>query len=81
MRSEDNLAIIAKYTKFPLDTVRAMDPYAYDPNLTPDTETILDMQRMFLAEGQLNYTTPLAADQLIDPSLAKAAAAKLGPAR
>lgn len=78
VKNEGNLAIVAKYTKFPLETVRGMDPYDFDPNLPPDPETILDMQRVYLTEGQLNYTTPLTADKLIEGSFAQAAADKLG---
>ena len=73
------MAIIAKYTKLPMQTLKASDSYAYDPNLTPDSETVLEMQRLFLAEGQLNYSSPLPADRLIDGSFSKYAAEKLGP--
>ena len=46
---------------------------------TPDAETALDMQRVYMSEGLLTYSTPLTADRLIDGSFSKAAVEKLGP--
>src|SRR5919199_1295904 len=47
----DNLQAYAKYTGTPVETLRSMDAYDFDPNLAPDTATLLDMQRVFIAEG------------------------------
>ena len=78
VRSEDNLEAIAKYTGLSVDALHGMDPYMYDPDLMPDTNTVLDMQRAFFSDAQLAYTTLLTADQLIDPSFSSAAVATLG---
>jgi len=77
--SDDNLASLSKYTKLPVETLKASDPYAYDPNLTPDTETVMGMQQLFMANGQLAYTAPLPAERLVDGAFSKYAAEKLGP--
>jgi len=78
-KTEDNLAILSKYTKLPVETVRAADVSYFPPDLAPDVDTVLDMQSVYMAEGLLTYSTPLRADQLIDGSFAKYAAEKLGP--
>jgi len=42
------------------------------------TEAITDMQRFFMAEGQLDYTSPLP-ERLIDASFVHEAVDQLGP--
>ncbi|HEY7062742.1 MAG TPA: ABC transporter substrate-binding protein [Chloroflexota bacterium] len=79
--SDDNLQIFAKYTKMPVDTLRAIDPYGFDPDLRPDTDTLLDMQRLFFDAGILVFNPPLTADKLVDDSYSRAAAQQLGPYR
>ncbi len=78
-KSDQNVAILSKYIKLSTDTIKASDWFDYDPNLTPNTETILDEQRVFMAEGQLTYSVPLPAERLIDASFDTDAAQKLGP--
>ena len=80
-KSDDNLAILNKYTKLPVESIRAGDAPSFRSDLAPDAETVLDMQLVYMSEGLLTYSTPLTADQLIDGSFSKAAVEKLGPYR
>jgi len=80
-KSEANLSIFSKYSKLPLDTVQAMVPYQFRPDLAPDEETIMAIQRFYVAEGLLTYEELLPIERLVDASFSKAAAEKLGPYR
>src|SRR5712692_1466732 len=60
-KTEDNLAILSKYTKLPVETVRAADVSYFPPDLAPDVDTVLDVQSVYMAEGLLTYSTPLRA--------------------
>jgi NitT/TauT family transport system substrate-binding protein len=79
--SEENLEVFSKYTRLGVDVLRNIDQYGFDPDLRPDTETLLDMQRLFLDAGILTYSPPLPAERIIDESYSRAAAAQLGPYR
>jgi NitT/TauT family transport system substrate-binding protein len=78
-KSDANLASISQYASLPVDTLRGMDLYAFDPDLKPDADTIMDLQQFYMAEGQLGYATPLPIERLVDPSFAEYAADQLGP--
>jgi NitT/TauT family transport system substrate-binding protein len=78
-KSEENLAILNKYTKVPVETLRTMDPYDLDANLAPDADTVVDMQQTYMQQGLLNYAQPLPLSQLVDSSFSDFAAQKLGP--
>jgi NitT/TauT family transport system substrate-binding protein len=75
----ENLQAYAEYTATPIDTLKSMDPYAFDRNLTPDQNTLLDMQRVFIAEGVLSQPQPIPTEQIVDPTLVQRAVAQLGP--
>ena len=79
--SDANLEIFAKYTRLSVDVLRNLDPYGFDLDLRPDTETLLDMQRVFFDAGILTFTPPLTADRIVDESYSRAAAAQLGTHR
>jgi NitT/TauT family transport system substrate-binding protein len=79
--SDANLDIFARYTPLGLDLLRNIDQYAFDPDLKPDTETLMDMQRLFQEAGILVYNPPLPAERVIDETYSRAAAADLSPYR
>ena len=79
--SDQNLEIFSKYTRLPVDTLRSIDPYGYDPDLKPDTETLMDMQRVFFDSGILVFNPALTVERVVDDSYSRAAAAQLGPYR
>jgi NitT/TauT family transport system substrate-binding protein len=76
-----NLEIFSKYTRLAIDTLRNMDPYGYHPDLQPDAETLMDMQRVFFDAGILVYNPPLTPDRILDETYSRAAVAQLGPYR
>jgi len=78
---DEHLRAYAKYTNLALDTLRQIDRYDFHPDLRPDTETLLDMQRVFLEAGILTYSPPLPAERIVDESYSRAAVAQLGPYR
>jgi NitT/TauT family transport system substrate-binding protein len=55
----DALAAFAKYTKQPIDVIRASARYDIYPDLRIDQSTVEDVQREFMAEGILAYKAPL----------------------
>ncbi|HEY4440034.1 MAG TPA: hypothetical protein VGN14_06235, partial [Candidatus Elarobacter sp.] len=54
-----NLEACAKYTKQPVALIRSSPRYDVKPDLRVDQPTIEDMQREFLADKILTYSTPL----------------------
>ncbi len=54
-----NLGAYAKYTKQPLDVIKAAPRYDFKPDLRIDQATLEDMQREFLADRILTYAPPL----------------------
>ena len=54
-----NLEAYAKYTKQPIDVIKASPRYDFKPDLRIDQGTLEDMQREFLADGVLKYATPI----------------------
>lgn len=78
---EDHLEIFAKYTRLPLETLRTLTPEYFDPDLKPDVETLLDMQRTYMDAGILSFPQPLPAERIADDSYSRAAVAQLGPYR
>ena len=54
-----------------------MDPYDFDPNLTPDITTLTDMQQVFIDEGVLRFASPITPDRWADDSFVKHAATQV----
>jgi NitT/TauT family transport system substrate-binding protein len=79
--SEDNLQVFSKYTNLPVEALRGIDAYGFHPDLAPDTETLMDLQRVFFDAGILVYNPPITADKIVDDSYSRAAAEQLGPYR
>ena len=76
-RSDEHLQIFAKYTNIQLETLKTMDPYDFDPNLTPDVPTLTDMQKVFIEEGVLKFAGPISPDRWSDDSYVKYAATQV----
>ncbi len=74
-----NLEAYAKYTSTPVETLKGMDPYEFDPNLTPDARTLVDMEQVFTAEKVLEFPQPIPAEKFVDDSFVKNAVQQLGP--
>jgi NitT/TauT family transport system substrate-binding protein len=73
IKSDENLAIFSKYTNIPAATLKSMDPYDFAPDLAPNVQSLMDMQQVFIAEGQLKLTAPLPPERWADDSFVKAA--------
>jgi NitT/TauT family transport system substrate-binding protein len=54
-----NLEAYAKYTKQPIDVIKAAPRYDVKPDLRIDQATLEDMQREFVADKILTYAPPL----------------------
>ena len=54
-----NVDAYAKYTKQPVDVIKAAPRYDFKPDLRIDQGTLEDMQREFLADNILTYKQPL----------------------
>jgi NitT/TauT family transport system substrate-binding protein len=54
-----NLDAYAKYTRQPVDVIRAAPRYDFKPDLRIDQGTLEDMQREFVADKILTYPQPL----------------------
>ncbi len=54
-----NLETYAKYTRQPVDQIKAAPRYDFKPDLRIDQGTLEDMQREFLADRILTYAPPL----------------------
>jgi NitT/TauT family transport system substrate-binding protein len=68
IKSDENLAIFSKYTKLPAETLKAMDPYDFAPDLAPNVASLMDMQQMFIDQGQLKLAAPLPPERWADNS-------------
>ena len=61
----DALAAYVKYTKQPMDVIKAAARYDIYPDLRIDQSTVEDAQREFMAEGILSYKAPLSEVSLV----------------
>lgn len=77
----DNLLAYSSYTETPLDTLRSMDPYEFDPDLGLDVQTLQDMQQVFIAEGVEQAQAPYSPSSYVDDTVLKDAWKLLGPPR
>lgn len=77
IKSDEHLQIFATYTNIAVDTLRTMDPYEFDPNLTPDVTTLTDMQHVFIDEGVLRFAGPISPDRWADDSFVTYAASQM----
>ena len=77
VKSDEHLGIFEKYTRTSVDTLKTMDPYSFDPNLTPDVPTLTDMQRVFIDEGILRLAAPIPPERWADDSFVRHAATQV----
>jgi NitT/TauT family transport system substrate-binding protein len=78
--SPENLQAYSTYTETPVETLKSMDPYEFDPELGLDSQTLQDMQQVFIAEGVMQVAQPIALSMFVDEAPLKAAVQQLGPA-
>lgn len=76
--SDENLQILSKYTKTPVETLKGIDRYDFYPDLHPDVATLTDMQRVFIGEGLLKLDAPLPPERWVDESFTRYAVQQLG---
>jgi NitT/TauT family transport system substrate-binding protein len=76
----DNLQAYATYTDTPVETLKRMDPYEFDPDLGLDLQTLQDMQQVFITLGVEQAQSPIPTSSYADDSLLKAAAQQAEPA-
>jgi NitT/TauT family transport system substrate-binding protein len=78
-RTPENLAILNGHVRVPVAALEASGSIEFTPDLHPDTDTLLDMQRVWMELGALSYSTPLPIERLADSSFSTHAANMLGP--
>jgi NitT/TauT family transport system substrate-binding protein len=78
--SPQNLEAYATYTATPVEILKTMDPYEFDPDLGLDVQTLQDMQQVFIGEGIEQAPTPIDPSAYVDETFLKAAVQQLGPA-
>jgi NitT/TauT family transport system substrate-binding protein len=71
--STANLAIIGKATGASLSLLRSEPPNIFSPTLAPPTSVLASMQRVYLANGNLDYTSLLPTSSIVDPSFSASA--------
>ena len=77
IKSDEILRILSNYTNTPLDTLKTMDPYDFDPDLKLDVATLTDMQQVFIDEGILKFASPIGPEKWADDSFIKYAVSQL----
>jgi NitT/TauT family transport system substrate-binding protein len=76
--SDENAAIIEKYTKVPVDVVKRANRSYHDPNGVVPLADLMELQRFFRAQGELSYDEDIDLAQFINTSYVEAAVAELG---
>jgi NitT/TauT family transport system substrate-binding protein len=71
--SATNLAIIAKATGESLSLLHAEPPNLFSPTLAPPTSVLASMQSVYLANGNLDYASPMPMSQVVDPTFSQRA--------
>lgn len=68
---KENLKILAEATSQELDALKAVPLYRYDAKLAPQTETITQMEEIWMTGGQLSYTEPLDMTKLVNEAFSQ----------
>jgi NitT/TauT family transport system substrate-binding protein len=76
--SDENAAIIEKYTGVPADVVKRANRSYHDPNGAVPVEDLMELQRFFRSQGQLSDEQEIDLAQFINTGYAEAAVAELG---
>lgn len=66
VKSAANLAIVAKATGQKLSLLQSDPPSLFSPNLAPPTKTLQQMQSVFLASHNLDYSSLIPSSKYID---------------
>lgn len=77
--TEEFVSILLNYYKVGREKLLKIDLYDFDPDLKIQTETLRQMERIFFANGRLDYKPHLPVDKLIETSFRDKAIQKLGP--
>ncbi len=70
----ENLAILSAHMRVPVPDLLASGALDFDRDLRPESDTLLDMQRVFMDVRALAYQAPLPFERLADPSFSTYAA-------
>lgn len=76
--SDENAAIIEKYTNVPAAVVKRANRSYHDPNGIVPVEDLMELQRFFRSQGQLSSDEEIDMVQFINTSYAEEAVAELG---
>jgi NitT/TauT family transport system substrate-binding protein len=68
-----NLEAYSTYTATPVEILKTMDPYEFDPDLGLDVQTLQDMQQVFIREGIQQTPAPIDPTAYADDTFLKAA--------
>lgn len=77
--TDEKMAVWTKYLKLQPDIIKAMAPFAWDPDLNIQRDIIRDQEQVHRSHGLLNYDKPLDVEKMIDETFVKYAREKLGP--
>ena len=78
-RSDENAAIINKYTKVPIPLIKKVAPLYFDPDGRMNVDSIQDQQLFQMGRGRLAYKEPISISKMIDYSFVEKALKVLGP--
>ena len=76
-RRPEIAALLAKATGLKLENIAASTPFVIDPllDIAKNVDSLRRQEKIHMANGQINYSTPAPLDKLIDASLIREAAA------
>jgi NitT/TauT family transport system substrate-binding protein len=77
-RSEENIAILSKYSKVSPAAIRKSIPYFCDPNGQINKASVERTQNYFMQRGYLELSQPLALSQVIEETFLTEAVERLG---
>jgi NitT/TauT family transport system substrate-binding protein len=78
-RRDENMAIIAKWTRLPATTIRRVLPIYCDPNGVINVNSLEAQQAFHMERGYLRYSSPLDLRNFVEDGPRAAAVARLGP--
>ena len=68
--SDENLAILAKATSQDVAVLKTLPTYMFDPALKPASDTVKQMEKVWMDGGQITYKSPLDITKLVNSSFA-----------
>jgi NitT/TauT family transport system substrate-binding protein len=76
--TDEFIDIFLKYYKLERNTLVKIDPYAFDPDLTVQQNTLREMERIFAKNGRLDYQPLVPMENLIETRFVSNALKELG---